>query len=368
MIFPRLFKFKQGVNIELFIVNIIEEEKGSISARVLRGLLYMLSILYKVAVSFKNLLYLRAILKEKNAELPTLCVGNIVAGGVGKTPFVEMLIRDLKKMKVAVISRGYRSIGSTKKDVLIASDPRYCGDEACLIQKNAPESLVLVSKNKRLAINVAKEKGAQIAILDDGMQSRALKKEMLITLINAKNPFGNGYHLPRGYLRESPKELKRADYICVTNAEDKQKYEQLVKELKKFSSAKTIGGKKKASKVCGQKNYKLEEIQGKRVGAFCGLGEPRQFFEMLGDLKVDLIEAKTLGDHEKFEDKALWDFSARCKKKGAELILCTEKDYVKLDPEMSYELPICYVQIIFKIEYGTKDYDALLLSVLELTT
>ncbi|PCI94027.1 tetraacyldisaccharide 4'-kinase [Candidatus Aerophobetes bacterium] len=367
MIFPSFVKFKQGMNIEMFIVRIIEAKKVCFFAKSIRGVLYIVSLLFRVIVSFKNLLYSCRILKEKEAKLPTVCVGNIVAGGVGKTPFVEMLVNDLALENTAVISRGYRSLGASRKNVLRPVDANYCGDEAFLLQRKMPKTLVLVSRNRKLAIDAAIRRGAEIAILDDGMQSRSLKKQVLIALVNAKDPFGKGYFLPRGYLRESPKALSRADYICVTNVESKKQYDLLFQELKKFTPAKIMGGKKQATGVCGQKSYSIEALHRKKVGAFCGLGDPGQFFEMLSSLHLHVVENKVLCDHKKLEEKALEDFIAKSKAEGAEFVLCTEKDYVKLDTERSYELPVCFLQIVFKVEYETKNYNDLLASTLKLT-
>ncbi len=351
----------------MFIVRIIEAKKVCFFAKSIRGVLYVLSLLFGVIVSFKNLLYVSRILKERKAKLPTVCVGNIVAGGVGKTPFVEMLVKDLELENTTVISRGYRSLGASRKNVLHPVDANYCGDEAFLLQRKVPKTLVLVSRNRRLAIDAAIKKGAEIAIFDDGMQSRAIKKQVLVALVNAKDPFGKGYFLPRGYLRESPKALSRADYICVTNLESEKQFNLLIKELKEFTSAKVMGGKKQATGVCGQKSYSIEALQGKKVGAFCGLGMPSQFFEMLNNLDLRVVREKVLCDHKKLEVKALESFIAKSKAEGAEFVVCTEKDYVKLDTGRAYELPVCFLQIVFKVEYETKNYNDLLASTLKLT-
>lgn len=356
--------------LESRILSIIEKNEN----RFLLALLRAFSWLYCFFVFIKDLLYTCKIKKEKSAELPVVCVGNITAGGVGKTPFIERLSKDLNlKQELGVISRGYRSIGSRKDSVISPLDQNkklvdaiYCGDEPYLLQKKLPLTKVLVSKNKRLALQVAKKASVKLALLDDGMQNRSLKKDLLITLVSAKEPFGKGFFLPRGFLRESPKALSRSDYICIADAKSKEEFDLLSKQIKNFSEAKILGGGKHPEGVYGDKTYTLEELKKKKVGAFCGLGRPSQFFDMLEDLGMQVKEKEILADHEAMCTKRLQKFMERCKEVEVDFIVCTEKDYVKLKSQNFCQIPICYLQIAFQIEYGKANYDNLLRVILKL--
>lgn len=351
---------------EMFIKKVIEEKNASFLIKATRVLLLILSIPFMMGVFLKNFLYSIRVLKEKKTDIPLICVGNIVAGGVGKTPFVEMFVKDIGQEKVAVLSRGYKSLGASKSEVIRAIDPGYSGDEAFLLQNKLPKALVLVCKKRQRALEIAKKQKMKIAVSDDGMQQRSLKKECLITLISAKHPFGWGYFLPRGYLREPKSALARADFLCITEVESEEQFDSLKKILVKYTSARIMGGKKQAIGVKGQKDFDLCELVNKKVGAFCGLGNPEQFFQTLKGCQVDLIQKKILGDHEKMEERDLIAFASECKMLGAECILCSEKDYVKLELNQSYPIPVCFLQVVFKVEFGRNEYHDLVGSTLNL--
>lgn len=193
--------------------------------------LWPFSLAYGAAVSARNLLYDRGALKARRAGLPVISVGNITAGGTGKTPFAIMLAGMLCRAgrRVAVVSRGYRR-ASPSKEPLLVSDGRgikcgvgEAGDEPFLIARRLLGSgengaMVIVCADRVRAADMAASLGADIVILDDGFQHRRLRRDMDIVLLDAGKPLGNGRLLPAGRLREGPRSLGRADAVVLTRS------------------------------------------------------------------------------------------------------------------------------------------------------
>ena len=162
------------------------------------------------------------ILKSKKVDIFTISVGNIEVGGVGKTPFVIFLANKIKK-KIGVISRGYKS-KREKRNTIISKDildekkflAEDIGDEPFLLSSRI-NGYLFVGRDKIKSAFLAKKMGLDIVILDDGFQSRYIKKDLEIVVLNGKNIFKKKYFLPRGFLRDSFKRLKDADFIVVNN-------------------------------------------------------------------------------------------------------------------------------------------------------
>ncbi len=171
----------------------------------------LLSIIYGFIVFLRNKLFDLNILKSKKVDgVKVICIGNIVAGGTGKTPAVQYFVNEYlrKNMKVGILSRGYK--GKRKTDLLLVRDEEkiYCtsresGDEAFFHAENFKVPVV-VSKDRYKGAKFLKENcGVEVIIMDDGFQHRKLLKDENIVLIDATNPFGNNKFLPKGRLRES---------------------------------------------------------------------------------------------------------------------------------------------------------------------
>ena len=183
----------------------------------------LLSIIYGFIVFLRNKLYDLNIFKEKKVDgVEIICIGNIVAGGTGKTPAVQYFVQKYleKNKKVGILSRGYK--GKRETDLLLVRDEKEIyatskesGDEAYLHALNF-QIPVVVCKNRYEGATFLKEKcGVETIIMDDGFQHRKLKKDKNIILIDATNPFGMDDYLPKGRLRESLDSLKRADEIII---------------------------------------------------------------------------------------------------------------------------------------------------------
>ncbi|MGE5196002.1 MAG: tetraacyldisaccharide 4'-kinase, partial [Anaerolineae bacterium] len=188
--------------LQSIICDIIEGKRGG---RGIAFFLYLCSRLYAGAGFLRNLAYDKKWLKDTSVDAVVISIGNIVSGGTGKTPFIHHLAKELEGFcKLAILSRGYRSkmehAPSPQKLDRQKGGAEEWGDEPCWLAAQLPDVDVWVGKRRSLSAALASSQGAQVILLDDGMQYRHLKRDIEIALIDACDPFGKGYFLPRGYL------------------------------------------------------------------------------------------------------------------------------------------------------------------------
>ena len=311
---------------------------------IVKGFLYAISRCYQLAVASRHLLYHLSFKKIIKAPIPIISVGNLVCGGSGKSEFVSKIMSDLGNESIAILSRGYRSKRRGKSRVVRDIDD---GDEPFMLQERFRENSVIVGKKREQSAALAKEVGAKAAILDDGMQYIKLKKDLHIVLLRADNPLGESF-IPLGKRRELYSKLADADYTIIHGEICEEKYELAKRSILCYSSSKCFG-----TRYCLKKN---EKLIGKRVGVFCGIGNPQAFMRGLSKLKLEIVKKKFLADHEKFTN--ILDFYHECKNANTELIVCTYKDYVKLaDNEKKLVTPI---DVSMEISYDSQIYDELI--------
>ena len=358
--------------LEKQVIQCIERDSRSIGDRWQKASLHILSKCFQSIVNVRAYFYDRGWKKSKKAVLPVVCIGNITAGGTGKTPFVNLLIQDLKSLtKLAVISTGYKAQGVSKYDVITPLDQygrfvqaTYCGDEPYLLKKQHPDVHVFVSKNRFLALDIAKKNELQIALLDDGFQMKSLKKELSIILMSADNLFGYDYYLPRGYLRESPTRLKEVQFICITQVQG-HCFDKLCEQLAPYTSAKIMGAQMVPQRIVGDRNWALDQIKGKKIGVFCGLGNPVAYIRSLEQLGTEIVATLVLNDHATPTLKQWELFNEQCRQKQAELLVCTAKDFCKIQ-DVKRELPISYLESELTIVHGHNHYRTLKQKILQL--
>lgn len=305
--------------LEVRLVEAIRKGKGRLFTR-------PLSALYALGVHIRHALYDGGWLKQNQAPLPVVSIGNLVAGGAGKTQAALLLAKEFKD--VAVLSRGYRS-----------------HDEPKLLAGRLPEAKILVGKDRYKSCLEAKKLGARLVLLDDGMQHRRLGRDFEIVVLNGNDPFGGGYYLPRGLLREDPRRLSRADLILFVG-KPSQWDEQKVKDL---TTAPCVGAEVRVNSFFLCNGKKLETVKGKKVGLFCGIAQPHRFAATVEEEGAKVVASHHLPDHAQIGKKELHVFAALCKQEGAEYLFCTEKDWVKLPKEVKTALPIGWVQVELEI-------------------
>lgn len=313
-----------------------------------------LSYLFQYTIVLRNQLYDRKILPKKVAPLAVVSIGNLVAGGVGKTQLTLLLVEELlKTLSVSVLSRGYRSKAERKKNPFLVNPkeqtPKDCGDEPWMMASRFPDVALIAGKNRYQGAVLAHQLGADVAVLDDGMQHRKIHRDFEIVVIDSTNPFGGGTFLPKGRLREEPQRLKMADLIvCIGKPSS-----QLEETLAFLSIAPQVEMSIEAKKVHLLEGGAISDLQDFPVALFCGIGNPQRFVKTATKLGADVVATYFLPDHREMGLDALNEFAMLSQKKGAKLLLCTEKDRVKLVTKgYNRLLPIGWLEVGLKVVKG----------------
>jgi tetraacyldisaccharide 4'-kinase len=324
-------------NIHTIFSRIIERDQKSLWLLPL----YVTAFIYGGAVSLRNILYDHNILPEKKVETTVISIGNITMGGTGKTPTVITLARLLRKhgYRPAVVSRGYG--GKSRNPVNIVSDgktvlmhPREAGDEPVLIARSLPAIPVVTGRNRYVAAKHAlKEFDIDLIILDDALQHRALFRNIDILLLDADRPFGNGLLIPGGMLREPTGSVKRAGIVIMTSAAEQSASSVPHIIEKDFPKKPVFTGYRKAtavmkglSKTILSTNY----LYGKRIFAFSGIARPNNFLETLTSLGGIIAGTLVFSDHHAYKREDLTNITDGAATSRAEIIVTTEKDFIKL--------------------------------------
>ncbi len=298
----------------------------------LRAGLKITSLPYARITSLRRKMYANGALSSKAAGVPVISVGNITTGGTGKTPMVAWIVSQLQQMgaKPAVLIRGYKSNGGLSDEAEFLSHATGCK--------------VITNPNRVEGAAKAVADGANVLVMDDGFQHLKLKRDLDIVLIDATCPFGFGHVLPRGLLREPLRALSDADAIIITRCEAADENELVLLREKLGKLAPGVSLHEAVHKPLhfigpdGQQ-HPLTAVEGRKVFELCGIGNPDAFIATLKNLAVRTVGRAILADHVKYSPQVvepIRDELAICQ---PELIVTTQKDYVKLsDVEFACEI------------------------------
>jgi tetraacyldisaccharide 4'-kinase len=249
--------------------------------------------------------------KPHRPRSKVICIGNLTAGGTGKTPIAIAVTRALAERgeRPFILSRGYG--GRLRGPALV--DPAHdtaqeVGDEPLLLARAAP---VVVARDRALGAELADDQGATVIVMDDGHQNFALAKDISIVVVDAETGFGNGMVLPAGPLREPVAQgLARADAVVLVG--------NGAPDLKGFAGP-VLRARLAAIDVVG--------LNGRDVVAFAGIGRPDKFFDTLKSLGAKLVETREYADHHAYTASEIARLQAKAR---GVLLVTTEKDYVRL--------------------------------------
>ena len=297
-----------------------------------RGAWYLapISWIWGFVAFCKNALYDRKLLPIHRVPRPIVSIGNLVAGGTGKTPLVLLLASQFPHRKIAILSRGYGEYP----------------DEAELLERRLKTVSVYFGKNRVRLAKQAMRAGAQLIILDDGFQHRKLHRDFDLLLLSASDPFGKGHYLPRGFLRDSPKRMRQADAVFLSGKGD--------------VSFPHIGLEVVPERMLDFMGKPVKVPPGTPIGIFCGIGKPASFKKTMVSLGLKIVSEWILADHQRAPEKLIRSFADKSKSLGAKVLICTEKDYVKLDEEMRCSLPLYFLEISLRVSSGQKEWENLI--------
>ena len=307
-----------------------------------KALLGAASLAYGAGVLGRKLLYDLSVLPRRRIAAKVICIGNLTAGGTGKTPAVLLAAETLRRRghDVSIVSRGYgRTAPAKDVTVLIdgrQTDWRLCGDEPWMIHQSL-QGLgvpVLVCPDRAKAGALAVEMyGSRVVILDDGFQHLKLHRDLDVVLVNARDPFGGRRLLPWGNLREPISALRRSNLVIVTHADriTAPELAALREEiLAVHPGVPILESAHKADHVLNvrtEKKLALTHLKGKAVAALSGLGDPLSFEGQLEELGASLAQTWRYPDHHAYTEEELRSIEAL---RGGLPLVTTFKDFVKL--------------------------------------
>jgi tetraacyldisaccharide 4'-kinase len=302
----------------------------SVPAQVLRAPLAPLAGCFRAGVALRNLLFDSGLRPTKGVPgLGVLSVGNLTAGGAGKTPVVAFLAERLQQAgaQVAVLSRGYgRRAGGLQR---VAGPPwpsvDAVGDEPLLLARRLPAVAVWVGADRVALARAARAGGASVALLDDGFQHRTLARAADVVVLDEAVGLGTGHLLPWGPLREPPSALRRASLLWLRVAAPAAPLPPLPPEVPR------VRARHAAVDVLGPGGdvLPLSQLAHARVLAFCGIARPSSFTTTLRELGADVTAVRSFGDHHRFSAAELVALRAAAHTAGAQLVT-TEKDAMRL--------------------------------------
>ena len=333
-----------------------------------RAALYVPAKVYELGVRLRMALYETAYLKPRQLSKPVIAVGNITVGGTGKTPLVEYIARYLtdEGHETVILTRGYGRTATDRTRVILNDgqplpDWSLAGDEPLMLARRLPDVKIIVGADRYANGRFAETTyGCDVFVLDDAFQHLQLARDLNILVLDATDPFGNGDLLPFGRLREPLYALRRADAIVVTRTDRTFDQEHLLSVLAAcevtapvFFAYHDIVG---VHELGTRRAQAQRSLIGTPLGVFSALGNPTIFEDDLANLGANLVFKKQFPDHHRYTAADIAALVADAKAAGAQRLVTTEKDAVKVEGFDFGGLPVSVVEIktLFDEEVGLK--------------
>ncbi len=323
-----------------YFLSLISGQRRGPGAFLLRGLLRGLSVLYTLGHETRRRLYRTGLRRGHRFDRPVISIGNLTAGGTGKTPLVEFIARWFarKGHRVAVLARGYGRIDASGRD-----------DED-LLSAMGLENVIRLAGRDRVATGTRAlaEFHADVLLLDDGFQHYQVQRTLDLVVLDATQPFSNGHCLPRGLLRESPRALARADLVLLSRTD--QVAPEALEELRRRvgPAVETVHRPVHLRQLGSRNRLELDWLRGRPVVAFCGLGNPGAFRKTLESLGARIVQFRVFDDHHAYTEQDLRGIAAGAEEFMAEAVVTTEKDATKLAADR-FELPLVSLRVEIEI-------------------
>lgn len=318
--------------------SVITGEISGFLPTLIRTTLTPFSWVYRILVTAHQWLYDHRLLRQHRLPCPVISVGNIVAGGTGKTPAAIWIAKTLQQagIRAAILLRGYgRQSGSAVAFVSGSTDSTIGGDEAAMTAIELPGVPVLVGKDRYTAgLTAIHLCDVDAIILDDGFQHRKLVRDLDILTVDATQPFGIGKLLPAGTLRQPPSALSRADVILLTRTDlvesSRQARESVESVAPDISIVESCHRPIALYQLRDGEKFELQFLKDKRLLAVCGIGNPNAFAETLRRYEPQHVELLAFPDHHQYRPADLEQILYRATKMAATIIITTQKDEQRL--------------------------------------
>lgn len=341
---------------------LVDGSRRGAAATLARAGLAALSVPYAAVVHVRNSGYDTGILPVRRAAVPVVSVGNLTLGGTGKTPLVAWLARRCLAAgrRPTIVSRGY------------GAAPGRTSDEAAELALVVPGVPHVADRDRVAAAAAATAGGAEAIVLDDGFQHRRLARDLDIVTIDCTDPFGCGRLFPRGLLREPAAGLRRAGALILTRCDHVHPGRR--SEILAAASdhcrgrmpavvAETVHGPVRLRTSAGAE-IPLGMLRGRRVAAFCGIGNPGAFRRTLDGLGAEVVAFHPFADHRVYEHADAENLGAAAAAARADFVVATLKDLVKLPRETLGGIPLVALEIAIQFLAGEEDLDHLVGAIL----
>jgi tetraacyldisaccharide 4'-kinase len=329
---------------------LLSGRSNSLSSILMRTGLWCLSQPYTAVIWARNQAYDRKWKSVGKATVPIVSVGNLTAGGTGKTPTVAMLARWFRdrNIRVGILSRGYGA----------GIDGR--NDEAKELEVMLPDVPHLQKPDRLASAKIATEElGMQLLLLDDGFQHRRIHRDLEIVLLDAREPFGFGYMLPRGLLREPLRSLRRADIVMATRADqvDAQRLAEIRIRVQRYNpKAAWLESEHVPIRLRNSAGdcREIEWLKNKNVIGTCGLGNPQGFLQTLRTCGANVVSSAIFSDHHNYSaaDIESLERQASTTETRCDAIICTGKDLAKIDAKRIGQYELWSLDIELRIRTG----------------
>lgn len=331
-------------------------------------------VAYRAAIALWSASYAHGVLRAARAPRPVISVGNLTAGGNGKTPFVILLAGMLARrgVRVAVLSRGYRGQAERRGEVVVVSTgggprvgPEVAGDEPVLIAARTEARVVVARERLRAAELAVAELEAELLLLDDGFQHRRLARELDVVLVDAARPFGDGHLLPRGRLREPPSALARAHLVVAVDAASGgvDRVPGPWPGAPQVPPA-AVGARVAPSGVLDPAGRSTPPgtLAGRRVALLAAIARPERFEATVRALGATVVLRAFYRDHAPLPGELVASVTAAAQRERADLVLTTEKDWFRLEP--TARAGLFALAIALEVTHGAEVLDEALTSIL----
>ncbi|MGH9685015.1 MAG: tetraacyldisaccharide 4'-kinase [Candidatus Acidiferrales bacterium] len=326
--------------------------------RLMQALLWPLTLPYGAVVRLRARAYRAGVIQQHRLDGVAISVGNLIAGGTGKTPMVLWIAERLmaEGKRPGILTRGYLGRSIPDEDIQIeeldVDIVNSSSDEVRLMQARLGERAAFgVGPDRFARGQELVRQGVKWLILDDGFQHLRLARDVDIVLIDATNPFGGGHLLPAGRLREPHSALARVDIVVITRSDHAPAVEAIIR---RDSNAPIFYARPQLDSVVLNRSENMSDVspeaRKKKLFAFCGIGNPSAFLADLRTWGFQIAGHKFFPDHHRYTNSDIQAIEREAERSGAESLICTEKDIFNLTEVRSFSADLFYCRISFRMD------------------